>query len=78
MVMITPITKDGKFLPVEPATALKEGKFAKVPYIIGFNSTECMGLSAPGVDKNYKTGLNEKDAKEILNQTLSMMVSVSF
>jgi len=73
MSFVGPIKKDGVFLPKKPDDVLKAGAFHKVPYILGVNSTECSGMSAPAKEKGFDKGLSEKDAREALQGVFSFI-----
>ena len=64
------IKKDGKFFPQSLEDAMKSNQFAKVPYIVGVNSTEGCGILAPGRETGFDDGLSEEEAKKILKQLL--------
>lgn len=54
---------DGKIVPKSPSEMMKEGNFAKVPYIIGVNNTEGYGVSVSFHGEAYKKGFSEELAK---------------
>jgi len=60
------IALDGNFLKEMPDTCLKKQTLAKVPFMVGVNSTEAYGLLAPGQDKGFSQGLSEEDAKNAI------------
>jgi len=72
-VYFCPLKHDGKFFPQNLDEVMKDKSFTKVPYIIGVNSTEGLGLLAPLQDKGFFTGLNETDALELLGQLVGYM-----
>merc|ERR1719351_581509 len=72
-VLFPAVKKDVKFLPETPEVVMKTGKFAKVPYIIGMNSTEGCGLLAPGRGMGFEQGFTKDQAKMFLDGMISFI-----
>ena len=70
------IALDENILKEMPEACFKQRTLAKVPFIIGVNSTEAYGLLAPGQDKGFSQGLNEEDAKNAIKAFFSYAYKV--
>lgn len=57
-------TIDGKVFEGSVVKSIKEKKFAKLPYIIGCNSTEGQGLLSLNAGPNFSQGLSEEQARK--------------
>jgi len=71
------IALDGNILKEMPETCFKQRTLARVPFIIGVNSTEAYGLLAPGQDKGFSQGLSEEDAKNAIKGFFSYAYKIA-
>jgi len=71
------IALDENILKEMPEACFKQRTLAKVPFIIGVNSTEAYGLLAPGQDKGFSQGLNEEDAKNAIKAFFSYAYKIA-